>query len=154
MLKVLGAAAAAVLTVTLLTGCGGHDDKASGPAGYCSDLAAAKDSFVGLLDDQIGQDEFVQLRDALPTLQAEAPAALKADWATFKQAVNTFSTAMKQAGLTMDDMRDMGTGSMPGGTSMQTAMDAAAALGSAQVSTAQSAIAANALKMCDLDFNA
>jgi hypothetical protein len=152
MHKFLGAAAVAVLAVSMLTGCGG-DDSAGSSGGYCDDLGAAKDSFVGLLDNQIGQDTFVKLKDSLPALEAEAPANLKNDWATFNDAVNTFSAAMKKAGLTMDDMREMGRGSMPGGTDMQTAMDAAAALGSAAVSTAQSAIAANALKQCDLDFS-
>jgi hypothetical protein len=152
MHKILGTAAVAVLSLTMLTGCG-DDGGSSASGGYCHDLAAAQDSFVGLLDNQIGQDTFVSLRDSLPKLQAEAPARLKGDWTTFTHAVDTFSAAMQKAGLTMDDMREMGTGHMPGGTSMQTAMDAAAALGSAAVSTAQSRIAANALTRCGLDFN-
>ncbi len=159
MHKILGTAAVAVLALAMLTGCGGDDDSPGGSGGtggsgnYCDDLSAAKDSFVGLLDNQIGQDTFVQLRDSLPALQAEAPPKLKGDWTTFKQAVDDFSVALQKAGLTMDDMREMGTGTMPGGTDMQTAMDAAAALGSAEVSTAQSAIAADAVRTCQLDFN-
>jgi hypothetical protein len=153
--RLLTAVATAVLCLALLTGCGGGgDDASSGTGGgYCSDLAAFKDSFVGLLDDQIDQATFVRLRDALPTLQAEAPAGLKDDWATVRAAVDSFSAALRKAGLTMDDMRAMGQASMPGGTDMRTAMDAAAALGSAHVSTAQSLIAANALKVCGLGLN-
>jgi hypothetical protein len=152
MHKILGTAAVAVLSLPMLIGCG-DDGASSASGGYCHDLATAQDSFVGLLDNQIGQDTFVSLRDSLPKLQAEAPAKLKGDWTTFEHAVDTFSAAMQKAGLTMDDMREMGTGHMSGGTSMQTAMDAAAALGSAAVSTAQSRIAASAMSRCGLDFN-
>ena len=122
-------------------------------ARYCDDLQAAKDSFSGLLNNQIGQDTFVELRDSLPTLVADAPGRLKDEWTTFNQAVQTFSAAMAKAGLTMDDMREMGTGKMAGGVDMQTAMDAAAALGSAKLSTAQSRIAADARKECDINLN-
>jgi hypothetical protein len=153
MRTILGAAAAAVLAASLLTGCGGGDHHSSAGSAYCTDLEAAKDSFMGLLDNEIGQDSFRQLKAALPTLHAEAPAGIQDDWATFKRAVDTFSAAIRRAGLTMDDMRDMGSGSMPGGVDMRTAMDAAAALGSAALSTAQSQIAANASKVCDLDLN-
>jgi len=59
---------------------------------------------------------------------------------------------MDKAGLTMDDMAKMGTGSMAG-ADMQTAMDAARSLGSAEVSTAQSAIAANARNACGVNLN-
>jgi hypothetical protein len=150
MYKILGAAAAAMLTVTALAGCG--DDGNSDGSGYCSDLGAAKESFAGLLNNQISQDTFVKFKDSLPGLQAEAPASIKGDWTTFNQAVQTFSVAMTKAGLTMDDMRGMGSGPMAGGVSMRTAMEAAAALGSAKVSTAQSAISANALKECNIDL--
>jgi hypothetical protein len=153
MHRILGMAGAVVLTLTVLTGCGGDDGGSGGAGGYCDDLSTAKDSFVGLLNNQIDQDTFVELRDSLPALQAEAPAKLAKDWTTFESAVDAFSEAMKKAGLTMDDMRDMGTGSMAGGTDMETAMNAAAALGSAAVSTAQSAIRADALTRCDLDFS-
>jgi hypothetical protein len=154
--RLLAAVTTAVLYMTLLTGCGsgGGDDTSSGAGGgYCSDLGAFKDSFVGLLNNQIDQDTFVRVRDELPTLEAEAPAGLKDDWTTVTAAVDSFSAAMRKAGLTMDDMRAMGQGSMPGGIDMRTVMDAAAALGSAHVSTAQSAIAANALKVCSLGLS-
>lgn len=151
----LGAAVALVVTTAaLLAGCGGDDGKQSGPRGYCDDLSAAKDSFVGLLDNQIGQDTFVKLRDTMHTLRDESPVAVKDDWVTVTGAVETFSAAIEKAGLTMDDMRDMEAGPMPGGNNMKTAMDAAAALGSAAFSTAESAIAANAKSLCDIDLNA
>jgi len=153
MQKILGTAAVVVLTAMLLTGCGGDDDAPSGSSAYCNDLQAAKDEFSGLLNNEIGQDEFVELRDSLPALVADAPARLTGAWTTFNDAVQTFSDAMDKAGLTMDDMREMGTGKMAGGVDMQTAMDAAAALGSAKLSTAQSRITADALKECDVNLN-
>lgn len=142
----------ALLTLAPLAGCGG-DDSPSGSGGYCDDLEATRESFVGLLDNQIGQDTFVKLRDSLHTLQDESPAAVKDDWTKVRGAIDTFSVAMEKAHLTMDDMRDMGTGHMPGGEDMETAMDAAAALGSAEFSTAESAIAAHANRACGIDLN-
>src|SRR6478735_1785604 len=115
MRKILTGVAVVALTVTMLAGCGGDDDPPGGSGGYCDDLQQAKDDFTGLLDNQIGQDTFVELRDALPELQAEAPAAIQDDWTTFNNAIQEFSDAMDKAGLTMDDMRDMGTGEMGGG---------------------------------------
>jgi len=145
----------AVTTATLVVGCGGSDgSSAPDPGGYCADLQSAKDEFTGLLDNQIGQDTFDSLRHDLPTLTAEAPAALTGDWATFSSAVERFADAMDKAGLTMDDMRDMGTGDMPGGMDMKTAMETAAALGSSTVSTAVSRIVSNAAKTCQVDLNA
>lgn len=145
---------AILLTMGVVSGCGGHDSGApGGEGGYCGDLQTAKDSFLGLLDNQIGQDTFEQLRNTLHTLKAESPAVIRDDWTTFSTAVDTFAAGLDKAGLTMDDMRDMGTGHMSGGTDMQTAMDAAAALGSAAVSTAESRIAANALRECKIDLN-
>lgn len=151
--RILGVTTAILVTMGVVSGCGGDDSGTSGSGGYCGDLQTAKDSFLGLLDNQIGQDTFEQLRESLHTLTAEAPAAVKDEWTTFSTAVDKFAAAMDKAGLTMDDMRDMGTGQMSGGTDMKTAMDAAAALGAASVSTAQSRIAAHALKACKVDLN-
>lgn len=154
MRRILGAATVAIMTMTVVTGCGGDDNGSpGGTGGYCVDLQTAKESFLGLLDNQIGQDTFEQLRTSLHTLTGEAPAAIRDEWTTFSTAVDRFAVALDKAGLTMDDMRDMGTGEMSGGTDMQTAMDAAAALGSAAVSTAESRIAAHALKECKIDLN-
>jgi len=149
--RALGAAAAAILTAPVLAGCG-DDSSTSSSGSYCGDLRSARDSFTGLLDNHITQDAFENLRDTLHTLRDEAPAALRDDWTTFTGAVDTFSAAMDKAGLTMDDMAKMGTGSMAG-ADMQTAMDAARSLGSAEVSTAQSAIAANARNACGVNLN-
>ena len=77
MRKILATAAVLVLTSMTLTGCGGDDDTPSGSSAYCDDLQAAKDSFSGLLNNEIGQDTFVELRDSLTTLVADAPSRLK-----------------------------------------------------------------------------
>lgn len=153
MRRIVGAAAASVMTLTVLTGCGGDNGGSSGSGSYCDDLQSAKDSFIGLIDNQITQDTFDQLRAALHTLAAEAPSGAKDDWSTFSHAVDTFSAALDNAGLTMDDLRDMGAGQMPGGTDMQTAMRAARSLDSVAVSNAQSAIFRNARSECHIDLN-
>jgi len=140
-----------VLTLTLAAGCG--DDSESNTSPYCAQLESVEAPFIGLLNNEIGQEDFVAFKNSLPAVAATAPARLADDWETFGDAIRAFSAAMAKAGLTMDDMREMGDGPMAGGTDMQTAMDAAAALGSAEVSTAQSAIIANALSSCDINLN-
>lgn len=137
----------------VLAGCGSSGSSASTSSGYCTDLSAAKDSIAGLLNDKIGSDTFADLLGSLHRLRDEAPPALHADWVTFTGAVDAFDVAMRQAGLTMDDMRDMGSGTMPGGMDMQTAMEAASALGAADVSTAESAIADHGSRSCGVDLN-
>jgi hypothetical protein len=152
--RVVAVVVLALTTATMVAGCGGDGDSGNSAGGYCGDLQSARDGFSGLLNNQLGQDAFTDFRSDLGTLTKEAPPGVTKDWATFSNAVEKFAVAMNKAGLTIDDMRDMGTGDMPGGMDMETAMDAAAALGSAEVSTAVSRIVANAAKTCSIDLNA
>jgi hypothetical protein len=152
--KLLGTLAPAVLSMAVLVGCGGDGGSSpGGSGGYCQALSSVRDPIQALLDNHISQDGFVTLVTALHGLSDEAPRTVRADWRTFVTAVDIFRAALTRAGLTMDDMGQMGTGRMPGGMDMRQAMDAARALGSADVSTAQSAIAANARRVCHLDLD-
>jgi len=151
----LGAAVAiSVAAAASLVGCGGDDTpSSSADSGYCSDVQDAKDSFEALLNNQIDQQAFENLGVQLKAIAGEAPAAIKAKWLTVSKAVDDFRSALDDAGLTMEDMHDMGSGPMSGGAPMERAMNAAAALGAASFSTAQSAVARNVQSECHFSLS-
>jgi len=150
----LGAAVAVMIaTAALLVGCGDDDSPSTAGGGYCSDVQDAKDSFEGLLNNQIDQSTFDNLRDQLHAISAEAPTSIRAEWVIVAKALDRFGAAMADAGLTMEDMRDMGSGSMAGGKPMERAMAAAASLGAASFSTAQSTIARSVQSECHFSLS-
>jgi len=150
----LGAAVAiSVAAAASLVGCGDDAPSTSADSGYCSDVQDAKDSFDALLNNQIDQQAFEDLGVQLKAIAGEAPASIKAKWLTVSTAVDDFRAALDDAGLTMEDMHDMGSGPMSGGAAMERAMNAAAALGAASFSTAQSAVARNVQSECNFSLS-
>ena len=141
------------LIVAVLVGCGGSGGSSSSGS-YCHDLAAAKASYIGLLENTISQGTFDTLRDSLHALRDEAPANVKDDWATFSKAADDFNTALEKDGMTIDDVAAMQNDpNMDQGPTMDQVMSAAAELSSLRTARALSAIGIEAQKDCNVNLN-
>jgi hypothetical protein len=146
------ALAAAALLATALSGCGGGGSNSSSGS-YCDDLAAAKASYIGLTENSISQATFNTLLQELHTLRDRAPSSVEADWAAFSEAADEFNTALRNDGMTLDDVVKMQNDPhMEAGPKMDTVMAAASALSSLRVARAQGAIAEEALKDCKISL--
>ena len=154
-MNVRRAAAAIViaLAATALTGCGG-DNGNSSSGNYCDDLAAAKSSYIGLMENAISQATFDKLLGDLHTLRDEAPSSVKDDWAAFSTAADEFNTALHNDGMTLDDVAKMQTSKhMEEGPAMDAVMKAAGALSSLRIAHAEGNIALEAQKDCKISLD-
>jgi hypothetical protein len=114
IIKLTGAAVAAVLSMTALAACGGGSDNASGGSGYCTDLKAAKANLSGLNSvDQLTGEKYQELSDAVHTIAGEAPADVKGSWTLIDNQLTLLQNAMKDAGLSMDDFAKLAQGQNP-----------------------------------------
>lgn len=144
--------AVALMCTTMLVGCGGSSMGASTP--YCKDVRSASGSFIGLLGNDITQDQFTSLLADLHTIRDEAPSNVKGAWATFSKAADTLSTRLRRSGMTMNDMMHMQNGHMSSGPRMVAAMRAAQSLGSTAVAKAQAGIKGNVQRVCGINLDA
>lgn len=141
------------VVATTLAACGGSDSAGSSGS-YCDDLAAAKASYIGLTENTISQATFASLLDDLHTIRDEAPASVKDDWAAFSKAADEFNTALKNDGMTLDDVAAMQNDPhMEEGPTMDAVMAAATALSSLRVARAQGNIATEAMKDCKISLD-
>jgi hypothetical protein len=109
--KLTGAAAAAVLTLTGLTACGGGGSSA---ADYCPDVKAADAQFSGLSSpSELNEDTFSKLKDAVHKIADEAPDDIKPTWTSVDNALEELDNTLKDAGLSMDDFGDLTKGNLP-----------------------------------------
>jgi hypothetical protein len=143
---------AALMCLTMLVGCGGSSTSGSTP--YCKDVQSARDSFIGLLGNNITQEQFTGLLAALHTIRDEAPSNVKGAWATFSMAADTLSARLRRSGMTMDDIMHMQNGHMSSGPRMAAAMRAAQSLGSTAVTKAQAGIRGDVQKVCGINLDA
>lgn len=103
---------AGLLTVSLtLTGCSGDDTSA-----YCDSLSAAKEDIDALEAGDPGA--FSTAFEAFDTLADEAPEAVADDWATMQEGVQKIEDAFEEAGLEIDDLSDVMSGTVPEGVDM------------------------------------
>jgi hypothetical protein len=119
MNKHLGWAAAAVVALGALSGCGDSTDSADNPDGgnsaedYCAELKSAKDAFASFDggDPTKFSDAIQQLRD----LGGQAPEEISDDWQTMVQAMDGLEAAVEEAGLSFEDLATLGEGALPEG---------------------------------------
>jgi hypothetical protein len=161
-----------VLTTGLVAGCGGGgggDKASSGDKGgssastgdYCKDLKAAKSDFATLNADT---PDFGKLDDAISTfhqLAGEAPSAVSDDWKTLDGAFATLQKALKDAGISMDDLAAITRGEMPAGMSQADLTALGPKLESSfsdldqdAVKTAGDNVEKHAKSVCHVDLNA
>jgi ABC-type glycerol-3-phosphate transport system substrate-binding protein len=154
MKKIVGAGAAALMTVTVLAGCGGSDSGGSS-GGYCDDLKSTKTTITSLGDADMTQANFEKLTGDLRTIADEAPSDIKGDWGTLADAIDTFTAAMKDAGITFDNLQKI---NQPGGPTLAPAdltkiTDAAGALDADAITKASANIKTEAKSECDVDLD-
>lgn len=114
MKRLLPAVTAAILSVSLLAGCGGEDttaddakkptpsesvDEASGDAPgagtkYCELLST---DFATLFANIQGPEDVDEAVDVIEEIASEAPAEVEAEWAVMEGALSTMKTALTQA---------------------------------------------------------
>lgn len=151
MKRIAGAAAAAVMTVAVVSGCGGSSDS-NGSGSYCADVKDATTSFTGLSDSNLTQANFDELRTKVSSIADEAPSDVKADWATFSTTLDSFSSALEKAGLTFDDVQKASSGGLSA-SQLSSLASVAQSLDTADFKKAQSDITANVKSECKIDLN-
>ncbi|MDX6365942.1 MAG: hypothetical protein QOK30_1018 [Nocardioidaceae bacterium] len=95
---------------------GGGSDPASA---YCTALKGAKDKFKTLNLTGLNDNQFKQVTDEFDALGAAAPAAVKADWATVSSALKQVYQILANAGLSFNDLQNLGSGHLPKGVTAQ-----------------------------------
>jgi hypothetical protein len=95
---------------------GGGSDPASA---YCTALKGAKDKFKTLNLTGLNDNQFKQVTDEFDALGAAAPAAVKADWATVSGALKQVYQILANAGLSFNDLQNLGSGHLPKGVTAQ-----------------------------------
>ncbi|WP_028652056.1 hypothetical protein [Nocardioides halotolerans] len=157
MKRILFAAAAVALGLTLLTACGDDDGggKAGGSGDYCKDLKSAKKEV-----DALKGGDFSDLQkttDAMHQLADEAPDEIKDDWETLVKGVDKLVDALKKAGLDDDDMAALQSGQIPDGVDMaalQSLMTEIQALDTEEFQKAGDNINKHAKDECGVDLQA
>lgn len=148
MKRTLALGAVAVLTSTLLVGCGGSDTQA-----YCDDLKAAK-SDLGSFSSG-AETNFADAIDAVHKLADEAPDNVADDWKTLDDALTKLEDALDEAGLSPDDLDALSSGQMPDGVDpakLQDLMPTLTELSSTDLTEAADAIEKDAKDTCDVDL--
>lgn len=95
---------------------GGGSDPASA---YCTALKGAKDKFKTLNLTGLDDNQFKQVTDEFDALGAAAPADVKADWATVSSALKQVYQILANAGLSFNDLQNLGSGHLPKGVTAQ-----------------------------------
>ena len=155
MKRILTAIAAAALGLGLLTACGDDGGGSAGGGDYCDDLKAAKKELDSIQGGDFGSLE--KTTDAMHDLADEAPDELKDDWETLVEGVDKIVKALKDAGLTDEDMANLQSGQIPDGVDMaalQDLMTEIQALDTEEFSKASEAINKHAKDECGVDLQA
>jgi hypothetical protein len=113
MKKLLGAATAALLTATVLAGCGG-DDKGGSSGGYCDDIKSTSSDLKDLgTNDAFTADKFNAIADAVHTIAGEAPSDIKPSWTLIDTQFTFLTKTLSDAGVSMDDFAKLAAGQSP-----------------------------------------
>ncbi len=152
MKKIVGTAAAALMTITGLAGCGGGD---SG-GGYCEDVKTAQDELGGLDGADFTADKFDALTTAVHNIADEAPDDIKGSWTLLADQFESLESILKSAGLTMDDFGGLVQGNTPDGfdaSQLQALETKLQSFDSQGITTATDKIHDQVLADCDIELN-
>jgi len=156
--RILSAAAAAALGLSLFTACGDEDGggSASDDGGdYCTDLKAAQKTIGSL-----GAGDLSSLSDAadqVHELRDEAPDEIEDDWKVLSDGFDKILTAFEKAGLTEEDIAKLQSGQMPEDVDMEAiteAMKEFEELGAEEFTKAGDAIRTHAKDECGIELKA
>lgn len=153
MKRIVGAGIGALLVMGALTACGG-DDNSNSSGSYCDDISNVKDSIQGLQGDDLTQAKFDQLTADLKGIANEAPADVQDDWQTMEDAITTLNTALDKAGVSLDDLKNLGSSGAPtlDPAKLQELAAAAQSLSSSELESAQKAIQTQVKDDCNIDI--
>jgi hypothetical protein len=104
------AVAAAVLVAGSVTACGGDDDNgssASSGGGYCDIIKASQDEFADLDFTQLTADDYSALEDRFDDIATAAPADVKEQWTTLRDALDELDGILEDAGMSFDDLQQL-----------------------------------------------
>lgn len=139
---------AGVLAASLaLTGCSGGGDTEA----YCDTLADAKEDIDALEAGDPGA--FSTAFEAFDTLADEAPEEIADEWATMQEGVQRIEDAFADAGLEVDDLSEVMTGSIPEGVDQEALSELGTTLeelDSEEFNDASEAISDHAQAECDI----
>ncbi len=163
MKKILGAAAAALLTVTVLAGCGGGSDSSnagstgsSGSGNYCDDIKSTAASLKALNGNVFARDKFSQLNAAVHSIASEAPSDIQSSWTLIASEFDALQKTITDAGLSMSDLAKMSSGQMPAGFDASKLKDLTTQLNkfdTSGVTAASKKISAQVKSDCGIDIN-
>ena len=146
MKKLLGITAAAVLLgMPVLAGCGGGADDVSSDgqtnaseatdsseptdsteptedsssSDYCDALEGARENLSSTNFSQIDEEAYTQLTGEIAKVTAVAPADVKDDWGKLLVALSAMHRLLASAGVDFDDLADLSANQVPSGVDMQ-----------------------------------
>ena len=154
-MKIPMALASAVLLASSLAACGGGGGGGE-DSDYCKDLKKAAKSFGGLKsgDDLGSLDEVFK---TFHKLADEAPSEVDADWKKLDGAIATVEKALKDAGLSADDLAKIQQGQVPEDvdtSKLQGLASEMSKLSSSDFTKASKSIETHAKKTCKVDLDA
>ncbi len=145
-----GTALASVMTIAVLSACGGGD----GPdSDYCKDLEAAKPSLESLKSQ--GAAQLQDVFEVTHKLADEAPDDVKDAWETYDKAITDIEKALKDAGVGPKELVALQRGEVPEGVDQKKLRGLPVTfqkLDSPQVAKASNVIAKHAKDVCQLSF--
>jgi hypothetical protein len=123
----LGTAALAAAATLTACGAGGSADASDATSGYCSELKEAKTFFQGFEGSDPDVSALGEAFDRMHALADIAPSTVADDWAAIDGVVDAIEDAMKDAGLTFEDLAAMTDGEVPGDVDLEKLTEVAAA---------------------------
>ena len=150
-----------LLGAGLLGGCGGGDDGGSKASGgdYCDTLKEAQKNIKSFTAEDATPDfsKFQDFLDTAKELADEAPSKIKDDWDTMLGAMNDLTSALKDAGLTIEDFgKATSSGQLPDGvdqTKLAELSTKLQSLDSTEIQKAGDAINKQAKDDCGVDLD-
>lgn len=156
MKRILSAAAAVALGLTLFTACGDDDGGSAGDGGsYCDDLKSAKKNLDSIEGGDLSTLE--ETSDQIHKLADEAPDEIEDDWKVLSDGFDKIIEAFEKAGLDADDIANLQSGQIPDDVDMaelQQAMSEIEELSGEEFTKAGDAIAKHAKDECKIDLDA
>ena len=155
MKRILSAAAAAALGLSMFTACGGDDGDSASGGDYCDDLKTAKKNLDSIEGGDLSTLE--ETADQIHKLRDEAPDEIKDDWEVLSDGFDKIIEAFEKAGLDEDDIANLQSGQLPDDVDMealQQAMTEIQELSGDEFTKAGDNISKHAKEECDIDLEA
>lgn len=100
MKRLVATAACAILSIGMLTACGGGNDE------YCSAVKDTKKSVGGINGSDATSADFKKATNSINDIADKAPDSVKDDWKTIGKTLQKVLDAVDDAGLKIEDLQD------------------------------------------------